>query len=670
MGSRGPLVSLALVMLAAAALVPAAPSASEGAQGGKQKNWMTSGKRYSLAALEGTRARALPGRFAALCSARDVRALAVLNDTLWIGTEGGLFAWRLGDASAVAAPVIFPISVRALGVDDARSLWVGGDHRLAVRSPLRWRVFAEESLPFFGRIRCISAGETKLWIGTYGNGCGYVRGEALAVLTAQDSLLDERVLSIVEETPDFIDLGTASGLITADSLGWKSLRYGSRLPIGAVNDMALDEDGTLYLAIAEQGVSLMNIGRIRTFGGAGEAPGADVRALGLDPTGRVWAAGDAGVFVFDGSTWAPCPAPGLAALKCRYRSIRHDEDGLCYLGTDDGRVIVVSRDSVRTIAVPQAFAESLIPRIHAAGGAMWLIGGRNVYSYRGTFAKIAPPPELYAGELTDIAPGENGELWATSRFGILHFNGRTWEVFDRRTGLGADHFTRVARDAAGTLWFVPFDGGMVSFAGGTWSTYGHADGLPADGADDLALDPAGRPWIVTGHGDVAHWVQGTWARMELPRPRVAKAEAAGAADSLPRFDPAIRFLPEVGRGGEAAGGAGEHCIGFDKAGSCLVGTPTCVYRLATTGWQTLELPAGLRGARPTAVLGTSRGEIWLGTAGSGIYVNRGGGEWVRIGASTGLTDDYVRSLCEDQKGGIWIGTQFGGLTRYAPPEGE
>ena len=65
--------------------------------------------------------------------------------------------------------------------------------------------------------------------------------------------------------------GTASGLMSADTLGWKSLRYGSRLPIGAVNGTGCStRKENLFSAIAGQGVAVYSFGRVRTFGTATE----------------------------------------------------------------------------------------------------------------------------------------------------------------------------------------------------------------------------------------------------------------------------------------------------------------------------------------------------------------------------------------------------------------
>lgn len=631
--------------------------------------WLRAGQRHSLSSLERRWTRDLPGRFSVLCSAKEVRALAVKDDTLWIGTEGGLFAWRMkGDA---IVPVNGPasVSIRAIAVDDRGALWVGGDHGISVRTDGAWRWYPKESLALFARVACLIPGQTRFWIGSYGNGCGYVVDGAVTALTARDSLLDERVLSIAEEDASTVFFGTASGLVCADSLGWRSLRYGSRLPIGSVRDALFDEDGNLFLAIAGQGAAIYSFGRVRSFGAAGGPPGAEVNALSLDSTGRVWAAGASGISIFDGSEWTALAARGPAAKKHRFLSIRHDVDGACYAGTDDGKVLVIFGDDARELAVPQAFPESRVSRIRLCGGAVWFAAGSNIYGSREGLSRMAAPPAPYAGEIADICAAGAGEMWAATRFGVLHYTGRAWEVFDRRNGLATEYFTRVAADPSGTVWFATFDGKLVSHTAGKWSVPGDESDPPGGAVEDLAVDQAGNPWVVTRAGEVLHRVQGAWAKMELPPRESEAADTTRAIDSLRKLDPAMRFLSDDATGSGPRSPANEYCLGFDKGGSCLVGSSAGVYRLGGAGWRFLELPKALRGVRATAVSGAARGDILLATAGGGILVWRNG-EWSRLGASNGLSDDYIRTLCEDQNGTIWIGTQYGGLTKYVPPAGR
>ena len=166
-------------------------------------------------------------------------------------------------------------------------------------------------------------------------------------------------------------LGTASGLMLADTSGWKSLRYGNRLPIGPVGSLAFDEEGDLFCSILGQGAAIYSFGRVRTFGAGQGAPGLYVRAFSLDPsTRRMWAAGADGVFVYDGAEWTRQDLPGIDSRR-RFLSMKHDAEGTCYLGTDDGAVVVLSDGAAREIRVPQAFPERRIARLRTVGETVW-----------------------------------------------------------------------------------------------------------------------------------------------------------------------------------------------------------------------------------------------------------------------------------------------------------
>lgn len=63
------------------------------------------------------------------------------------------------------------------------------------------------------------------------------------------------------------------------------------------------------------------------------------------------------------------------------------------------------------------------------------------------------------------------------------------------------------------------------------------------------------------------------------------------------------------------------------------------------------------------VLGDSRGDIWLGSWGNGLWRIHGGElrkEQLPVMPATA----HIRALAEDQKGNVWIGTWFNGIYRF------
>ncbi len=622
--------------------------------------WIVSGKRSAFAPSPVVRHTPLPGRLTTFSPAREVRSILSFNDTIWIGTEGGLFAYDAAEDTVSAVHGPFFYSIRSIAVDDAGSLWIGGEGGISIRGEGKWRHYDKKRKPFFERVRDVVHGDGRMWIASYGNGCAYVMDDSITIYTREDSLLDDRVLSIAEETPSSIWFGTASGLCMTDTLQWASMRYGNRIPIGAVRDIIFDEGGNLFLAVAGQGVILYSLGRVKEFGPHDGLPSWEINAFSLDPTGRVWAAGRSGLSIFDGTGWTPYRMPGVALERFRFLSISHDLEGTSYAGTDEGTVLVLSRDNVGTVYIPQGFPHSRVAEIRMQDDALWFLTVSSIFRLDGSMSEVEPPAAWCAGAMTDLYVDSREEIWVTTRFGILHFHRNAWEIYDRRQGLPTEYFNHLSRDSKGHMWFGTFDAGILEFTGSGWVHYTEEQGLPDNRITGLVVDKSGDPWIVSIGDRVARFSGGEWEEIPLPN-RVLEAETE-TPDTLLRLDPAIRFISTAKHESRVREDENGTVLGLDGRGRCIVAGRDGICILDGAEWRVIDPPKDLADAMPTAVLGTSRGEIWLGTD-AGAFVLRNG-TWHRISALNGLADDHILAITEDAQGRIWLGTQFNGIVMY------
>jgi ligand-binding sensor domain-containing protein len=627
----------------------------------EESGFVVAGRTVRLAATE-TGNSSPAGRLENYSSARMVEDLLTVGDTLWIGTEGGLFAYCISRDSIIYVPTPLSGSIEAIAADDAGSLWIGGRNGLGIRSGRGWTRFTGDANRFFTRITDISPGEGGVWLASYGEGAGFVNGGDITIYTRDDSLLDDRVLRVLEQERSTVWFGTASGMCRADTLQWQSMRYGSRLPIGSVNDILLDEEGNLFIAVARRGVAVYNLGRVRTYGPGRGLPELDVAGFSLDPLGKVWAAGRSGVSTFDGSSWIPQRLTGIPIGRYNFLSIHHGMDGECYLGTDEGNILIIGRETVRQIVLPQRFPENTVTRLRMFGGALWAIGVDRLYRLGDEAGVIELPDLHYRGTLTDVWEGEGGEVWVSSRLGLLRYDGSSWEVFDRRQGLPTEQFNGIVRGGEGDLWFGTHERGVLRFSGGTWVHYSAGSGLPDDRIEDIIVDRNGEPWVLTATGEIARYHEGRWEGLTLP---IEVQEKEMGPDSILVREPFIRFISSTDDRPIQAGGSGRCVLGLDGPGNCMVACERGIYRFSGSSWQIIDPPEGVSSLRATALLGTARGTIWVGTEESGIFIRSRGG-WRRLGTDQGLSDDHIESLCEDASGNIWIGTRFGGLSRFSP----
>jgi len=600
------------------------------------------------------------GRFFDFIPSREVRTLHASYDTLWIGTEGGLFAWDLMTDS-VSEIENFPMSsVRSITVDDYYRLWVGCDRGVCLRDST-WKVYSESVNPFFRRVRELMVGSRKLWIATYGEGCGYLSSDSLIVYTEEDSLLDNRVLSIAEETASEIWFGTASGVCRVDSFRWESMRFGRKIPIGAVNDLIFDENRNLFIAVRQNGLARYKFGKTTSYGAEDGLPGWNLRGFSLAPDGRLIAAGDGGASYYDGSGWTPLITSGLSLSGYNFLSIHHDYSGNCFLGSDGGSVVVLGREETREVMIPQRFPAMRVSGIYPQGGQLLLITENGLYSLGDTLSAVRLPAPWYESSLTDIAMLREGEFWLSTRFGALHYRDGDWEVFDRRVGLPTEYLTSVDIGADGEIWFGSFDQGVICLREGKWFVYEGDSGLKDNRISDLMVSGDGKVRALTLSGRLAlfkgpGWIDDTPGGF-LPRGKDAEQTSPLDFDD----DPAVRILSESDTGQNAVRTG--VCIGPGSGGSCLFVDGRDIYSNRSGEWMKMPLPDPGYKITPGAVFESSRSELWVGTEDNGLFVFREGG-WTHYGLSSRFKGEGVLAIAEDSRGNIWIGTAHRGLHRY------
>jgi ligand-binding sensor domain-containing protein len=524
-----------------------------------------------------------------------------------------------------------------------------------------WNYFTASSHPFFERIRDLTIGSKKVWIATYGNGCGYISGDSLTVITEEDSLMDNRVLTIVEETPSKIWFGTASGVCYANSFKWESMRYGNNIPNGSINDLIFDEGKNLFIAVCRQGVSRYKFGKVTNYTNRDGLPGWDINAFSLDLTGKLIAGGNKGLSSYDGFGWTPFRVSGIPLYRYNFLSIYHDQSGKCFLGTDEGTIVIIERGSVKKLELPQAFPALQISVIYGFENQLYFVTGDGVFKLEDRPTKIDLPGSWYSDVATDIVVTGDNQLWIATRFGILRSLNGSWEILDRRSGLPTEYFTSIAVDPKQGVWFGTFESGILHFSDGKWYHYTTDNGLPSNCIKDIMFDGRGKLWAITIWGKIACYSDGSWQQIgpngdnSVYSQRVAKKKNISFVN-----DPDVYFLSDPKDKLNFSGGG---CLGRDNSGSVMIAGKDGIYLDSSGKWSRIDFPKTGLEISPTALIETKGSDYWLGTRNSGLFVFSRG-EWEHLEASSGFPGKSVLSLHEDLAGRIWIGTASSGICRF------
>jgi len=235
-------------------------------------------------------------------------------------------------------------------------------------------------------------------------------------------------------------------------------------------------------------------------------------------------------------------------------------------------------------------------------------------------------------EVLSVIQSKDGYLWIGTLHGLVRFDGNLFTLFDemKTRGLKTDRIVFLFEDRQTNLWFGTQSSGLAMIQNGKirnfeYDTAGMGPVTAANevggdiyfysesgvaqyhagqmtyysGVHSLQLEILAQHWIVPSHDG------GVW---ELAGGRIKKADRNGTEKDFGAWP-----------------------------------------------WgQTTQINAACE---------DENGDLIVGTFGAGIFWFDATGKWRHISTVDGLSSDLVLSLCLDSEGGLWVGTDGGGLDR-------
>ena len=317
---------------------------------------------------------------------------------------------------------------------------------------------------------------------------------------------------------------------------------------------------------------------------------------------------------------------------------------------------------------------------------------------------------LRQSRIRSIVQTRDGYLWLGTDNGIVRFNGSSFTAFNVKTGsLKDNEVWAIQEDDEGGLWIGTYGGGLTLYKDGRFKTFTAADGVP-EVVRKLDKDRDGNIWITTPNG-ATRYSHGVFRQFTASDGLNGNSVSAICANSSlgvlvatgstlhqlvdGRFkrvgdhlvqdrDGPINHLLSSSDGGVWLGFHGQvkkwkgdtvtsytwpnnfspriNQLHEDRHGTLWVAMEEGVARLRDGNFESVSL-----GARGTGVVYSiyTDGEenIWIGFQSNGLGRLRTK-QLLTISATNGLPNDSTRSVFQDSKGNVWIGT-VDGFARYS-----
>lgn len=271
---------------------------------------------------------------------------------------------------------------------------------------------------------------------------------------------------------------------------------------------------------------------------------------------------------------------------------------------------------------------------------------------------------LPVNSIRELKETPDGYLWLGTHHGLVRFDGVRFETFFR-TPTGLRYGTRVGPlevDGQGRLWVAPDQVGLVCLERGMFSevlTNGavlrvRAECLCSDGADGIL-------WV-DADGGLGRVAAGEPGRAE----RVAGAASAGSQwmrdfeGRLWLASPRNLRLYEAENWREVAvPGSAPFVSAPRRAGGVWIAREARLRFVTADGSTRVVADFPWRGqSRVTCMLEDSRGRLWIGTESRGLFCYAAGQFTQVVPTASGIA-----CLLEDGQDNLWAGTQGGGLVR-------
>jgi ligand-binding sensor domain-containing protein/signal transduction histidine kinase len=499
---------------------------------------------------------------------------------------------------------------------------------------------------------------------------------------ADDGLLHNYVLAVMQSRDGYLWAGTRSGLARFDGVRFTRIDWGP-VEDSVVGSLCAGRDGSLWIALeghgvlrwTEQGVQRYSPtnglnsnfvraicegkdgsiwlgtrgglthyreGEFRTFTREDGMAATLVEALCEDAAGNLWVGTSEGLNCFkDGAVTATLttkdglPGNSVTAL-CAGRK------GNLWIGTSEGLVVRSAGKLQNAYNEANGLTERFIRTLYEDRQANLWIG-----TYGGLYRAVRDEPggtgrpghgrcmaQLNAegaayDRVMSIIEDQEGSLWVGSRDGLSRLRIRPFAGLGKQQGLIQNSVTSVCEDTTGALWVTTWRGGLNRLKDGILYTYSTTNGLATDLLLSLGAGHDGSVWIGADHaGGLYRFKDEVFTHFD-------------ARDGLTNV--AIQVIYE------------------DRLTNLWIGTTKTLTLFREGKFIDFTPRNGLAGEAVKAILQDRAGNLWVGTS-SGLS-RRKEGRFVNFGTLDGLSHNSITSIYEDGETNLWIGTAGGGLNR-------
>jgi signal transduction histidine kinase/ligand-binding sensor domain-containing protein len=293
----------------------------------------------------------------------------------------------------------------------------------------------------------------------------------------------------------------------------------------------------------------------------------------------------------------------------------------------------------------------------------WAAAQAPIYSYDAWPVEDVSAPST----VSSMLQSREGYLWMGTYQGLVRYDGVRFTLFDtaHTPGLQNNRITALYQDAEGTLWIGHETGQLSRFQHGQFQPAEPGHGWSGGAIEAIIADARNELWLMNDAGVFFRLRDG--CAVECPGGASASRKVAISREKDGRLWMVANGMVATLEDGKLGNfqfpdsGSNNFCdrVASAQDGGLWVLGNGRARKWSGGRWEIEREEIAWNGGPTTTMLETRSGALLIGTLNDGVYMLRPGAESLHFSRTNGLSHDWVRSLCEDHEGNIWIGTGSG-----------
>ncbi|HEY4414778.1 MAG TPA: two-component regulator propeller domain-containing protein, partial [Verrucomicrobiae bacterium] len=273
--------------------------------------------------------------------------------------------------------------------------------------------------------------------------------------------------------------------------------------------------------------------------------------------------------------------------------------------------------------------------------------------------------------VTAVVQARDGYLWLGTYGGLVRFDGSTFTVFNSANTpeLPSDRITSLFQDGTGVLWIGHERGDLTSYQNGKFTAWpAHESGVRRK-ISAINADEQGDIWMLNEEGTLVRVRDG--ATCALPNHDGVVLMGRNSAGRIWIASGGKVASLESGQLIPATNAIGNYVMGMgaSRDGNVWVISDGRVRKWDGEKWGEDRGPNPCSSA-VTAMIETKSGCLAMGTVDDGLILLFPNRTLLKFNHLTGFLHDWIRCLCEDREGTLWVGAGSGGIVALRPSKVE